>query len=368
MIDSEKLLQILKKNKINFYTGVPDSTLKNFTFILDNEKRIKHYSVYNEGSAVSLAIGNYLDTKTLPCVYMQNSGLSNAINPLISIAHKKVYSIPCLLLIGWRGSPYLKSDEPQHNVKGKITRDILKLLNIKFIILRNKKDFFKLNKLIKFAKKEKKTVACLIENTTLKPTLEKKKYSNNFFKITRQQVLEELLKLIKKKTRLISTTGFTSREIFQIRKEKQYSKGKDFYMVGGMGHTGMVSLGVSFKNKNQVVCIDGDGSLLMHLGSLRSQGIYGGKNFKHILLNNCCHESVGGQTTFTEKTNFPKLSKLLGYKYISEIKSIKYLRKNLKKFLNSKGPSFLEIKIRKGTLRNLIRPDNLKKIKENFIK
>jgi len=158
MILTKDLFFFLKK-KISFFTGVPDSVLKNLIHNFSNYRKIKHITATNEGSAISLAIGSYLSTKRIPCVYMQNSGLGNAINPLISIAHKKVYSIPLFLLIGWRGSPQ-KKDEPQHLVKGKITPNLLKLLNIKFCVLKSKNDFIKIDRLIKYSYKEKTPVAC----------------------------------------------------------------------------------------------------------------------------------------------------------------------------------------------------------------
>ena len=161
MIDVASLINLLKKNNTNFFTGVPDSVLKELSISLQNKDKKNHIIATNEGSAVSLGIGHYLSTKNIPCIYMQNSGLSNALNPLISIAHEKVYSIPLILIIGWRGSPRMK-DEPQHNVKGKITEQILKLLNIKYTILRSDSDLSKFNKQIKVAKKNKSIVACLI--------------------------------------------------------------------------------------------------------------------------------------------------------------------------------------------------------------
>ena len=150
MIKVEALINLLKKNKSNFYSGVPDSVLKEFSSSLKNNK--KHIIATNEGSAVSIGIGQYLSTKKVPVIYMQNSGLSNALNPLISIAHKKVYSIPLILIIGWRGSPRVK-DEPQHNVKGKITLQLLKLLGIKYTILRSNLDLNKFDKQLRVAKK-----------------------------------------------------------------------------------------------------------------------------------------------------------------------------------------------------------------------
>ena len=293
--------------------------------------------------------------------------MGNAINPLASIAHPKVYSIPLLLLIGWRGSPFKKIDEPQHNIKGKITRDILRLLGIKFSIIRTKKDFLKIGKLINFSRKKSRPVALLIENNILKSKvkiIKKKKIINE---IKRENVIHELLKKIKKNTKIISTTGYTSRELFQIRKNKKLNFGKDFYMVGGMGHSIMVALGHSLKKKNEVICLDGDGALLMHLGSLRTSGIFGKKNLKHIVLNNYCHESVGGQRTFSESFSFCKLAKEFGYKKTLKIYRNSDLKSGLYNFLESRGPSFLEIIIKEGTLNNLKRPKNFREIKKRFI-
>ena len=261
-----------------------------------------------------MAIGYYLATKKIPCVYMQNSGLGNAINPLISISHKKVYSIPMLIIIGWRGAPGIK-DEPQHNVKGKITKNILKLLNKKYIILNKDKDLKKLKQLIKFSKKNSMPVAILLKRNILVSHNIKSQKNLNSSIIKRSDVLEKLLKTIKKSTKLISTTGFTSRELNQIRSKKRINKGNDFYMVGGMGHSSMLSLGVSTKTKNDVICLDGDGSFLMHLGSIVSIGKKKRKNFKHLLFNNFSHESVGGQSTNIDKVNIEKLIKSVGYKH-----------------------------------------------------
>jgi len=368
MIDAQNLFLLLKKNKINFFTGVPDSVLKNFIYILNsNKKKTQHIIAANEGSAVALAVGNYLVTKKPSLVYMQNSGLGNAINPLISICHSKVYSIPLILMIGWRGSPN-ENDEPQHQLKGKITPSILKLLNIKFSVLSNFGDLKKIENLINYSKYKKRPVAFLIKNNTLSldGNFEKDNKIKNY--LIREVVINGLLNAIKKNTRVISTTGYTSRELFQIRKNKKYKNGKDFYMVGGMGHASMTSLGYSLSSKNQVICLDGDGSLIMHMGSLISTGLKSKSNFKHILLNNGSHESVGDQKIDTYKINFKNISKSFGYKNYYLAKNNSSFNKNLKYFLKSEGPSFFEVYIRSKSIKNLSRPKNLIKIKENFIK
>jgi phosphonopyruvate decarboxylase len=363
MINSNQLLNLFKKKKISLFCGVPDSVLKYFSSALDEAKN--HFICTNEGSAVSLAIGNYLSTRNISLVYMQNSGLANAINPLISIAGKTVYSIPLILLIGWRGSPGM-NDEPQHIAKGKITIKLLNNLNIKYLVINEKKDFQKISNLINFSKKKKVPVALLCKPGILLGTNIKNHKNNENFP-RREEIILKILNNVNNNDKIISTTGYTSRELFQLRKTNKKNKGKDFYMVGGMGHACMVALGVSLKSKNNVICLDGDGSLLMHMGALATIGRLGKKNFKYILLNNSAHESVGCQKTFADKINFSLLSKSLGFKSYALIKNKKNYEKILIQFLKASGPSFLEVKIQVKAMKNLSRPSNFKTIKNIFM-
>lgn len=366
MIKIESLIKILEKNKSNFFTGVPDSVLKELSNFLQDKNKKKHIVATNEGSAVSIGIGHYLSTKKMPCVYMQNSGLSNALNPIISIAHNKVYSIPLILVIGWRGSPKLK-DEPQHNVKGKITEDILRLLNIKYTIIRSNKDLKKFDKQIKTAKRNKSIVACLIERGTLeknKRNIKKK----NYFNLDKEQFFKALLENIKSDTKIISSTGYNSRELLYLRKKFNFTKTKDFYMVGGMGHASSVAFGYSLANNKKTICIDGDGSFLMHLGSIKTLGTFANNNLKYILLNNNTHDSVGGQSTFTKNIDLEKFSKSIGFRNYICIKNQKNLNKNIQKFLNKNSLSFLEVKVSNSKIKNLPRPKNLIEIKNQFMR
>ena len=368
MIKIYNLINILKKNSINFFTGVPDSVLKELSLYISSSKRNNHVIAVNEGSAVSIGIGYYLAKKKIPCIYMQNSGLSNAINPLISIADSKVYSIPLLLIIGWRGSPKFK-DEPQHQTKGRITKKILELLKIKYVRVRNFKDLKKLNNLIKYSKKSKSPVACLIENKTLEGNIKKiQKFKSDKKKLNKEIFLLKLFEQVKTETRIISSTGYNSREILSIKQKKKYKKIKDFYMVGGMGHTSSVSLGFSLFTNKKTICIDGDGSLLMHMGSLKTLADNGKNNLIYILLNNNCHESVGGQDTYADNIDFLKFSEALGFKKFIQITNTKQLDVKLKKILSCKTSIFVEVKVSKSKKNNLPRPKNLIKIKENFIK
>ena len=366
MIKVNSLINLFKKNNSNFFTGVPDSVLKELSTSLQKKNKKNHIIATNEGAAVSLGIGHYLATRNVPCIYMQNSGLSNALNPLISIAHEKVYAIPLILIIGWRGSPGIK-DEPQHNVKGKITKNILKLLNIKYTIIRSNSDLKKFDKQIKNGKKKNTIVACLIEQGTLEKN---KELSNrkDFYSLDKELFLKTLLKTLKKNTKVISSTGFNSRELIYVRNHYKIKNSSDFYMVGGMGHTASVALGYSLSSKKNTICVDGDGSLLMHLGSIKTAGTFADKNFKYILLNNNSHDSVGGQKTYANDINFEKLSKSLGFKKFYSIRNKKNLQKNIKTFLNDKNLNFLEVKVSNNKIKKLPRPTNLLKIKKNFMK
>ena len=333
-----------------------------------NELNSKNHKLaVNEGSAVAMGIGHYLETKKVPCVYMQNSGLGNAINPLISIAHQKIYSIPMVLLIGWRGAPG-ETDEPQHMVKGKITKKLLGLLNIKFCVLDEDDDLKKFDTLIKNSKKNNSIIACLIKNKTLTTKAKnKKKIFKKKVNIDRDEFILNLLKNINKKTKIVTTTGYTSRAVMKTRLDNKLYKGKDFYMVGGMGHSLSVSIGISLQSKKEVICLDGDGSILMHMGSLFSGGFDKNINLKHILLNNNSHESVGGQSTNAKKINFKLLSRGLGYRKYYKLSRKQNIKKIIKKFLNEKCYSFLEVVTDESTDNNLPRPKDLINIKQKFI-
>ena len=219
MIKVRVLIELLKKNDSDFFTGVPDSVLKELSSFLQGKNKKQHVIATNEGSAVAIGIGHYLSTKKMPTIYMQNSGLSNALNPLISIAHERVYSIPLILIIGWRGSPKIK-DEPQHNVKGEVTEEILKLLNIKYTIIRSEADLYQFDKQIKLAKKNKSIVACLIEQGTLKKDKDTKK--EVFNNLDKELFFRVLLENIDNKSKIISSTGYNSRELMYVRKNIKY--------------------------------------------------------------------------------------------------------------------------------------------------
>jgi len=372
MINLIEIIKILKKEKIKNVTGVPDSNLKNLINNFTKDKYFNNFISANEGSAVAYAIGNYLYKKQFSIVYLQNSGLGNAINPLISLANKYVYNIPIILFVGWRGSPG-SIDEPQHFFNGKVTPGFFKLLNIKYKIIKSEKDLKSLKTLIKFSKNNNKTVAVLFPNglfnkkENINDKEKKLKINRNKNLIQRSEAISILLHSIKKKTNLISSTGYLSRQLYQLRKNFCFKNSQDFYLVGGMGHTSMIALSLSIRTKRETVVLEGDGSSLMHLGSLASCGVFGRKNFKYILFNNGIHESVGGQKTLAQDINFKIISKGFKFKNYFFADRLDNYKKIIKNFLNSKGPSFLELIIQPTNQNKLLRINNLNKIKEEFI-
>ena len=313
MLDPSLLFEIFKKRGISFYTGVPDSLLKSFcSFVQESSDKNNHIIAANEGNAVAIASGYYLSTGRISVVYLQNSGLGNCINPLTSLTDKEVYSIPMILLIGWRGEPGLK-DEPQHLKQGRTTKNQLKSIDLDFFTIDEKSDLKKeVNNAIDRSVEKSAPIALLIRKGTFKKFENRNEiaYKEAF---SREQAIKDIVSLIKEDDLIVSTTGKASRELYEIREKSK--EVRDFMTVGSMGHTSSIALGVALGAKDKrVICLDGDGSLLMHLGSLPIIGSISPNNFIHILLNNSAHESVGGQPTVAKDVNFKELSKSCGYR------------------------------------------------------
>ena len=365
MIDSKIIFNALKKNKVDFYSGVPDSLLKFFcSFVTDHTDSSHHIIAANEGAALSIGIGNYLATKKIPLIYMQNSGLGNAINPLTSLADKQVYSIPMILLIGWRGEPGVP-DEPQHKKQGAVTIDILETLNIPYKVVSELTDTVTaervIDQLCDQAQNGSEPVALVVSKNTFLPYDLKNKQTFSR-PLTREEALDAVISDLLGTDIIISTTGVLSRELFELRDLKGQGHDRDFLTVGGMGHASQIALGIALeKSDRQVFCLDGDGSIIMHLGSLAISANSNAKNFNHIIFNNCAHDSVGGQPTVAEKIDILKISNGLGYKWNGSAKTISEIKEALKELRGIEGSCFLEIQVKAGFRSDLGRP-NIKPI------
>ena len=354
MINPKLFYDELKINNVHFYTGVPDSLLKEFcAYITSNASKSNHIINTNEGSAVGMAIGRHMATGEIPVVYMQNSGLGNIINPVLSLADKKVYAIPMILIIGWRGEPGVK-DEPQHVKQGEITVDLLDVMGIEYQIIDKNTNNIKsiVKKVVDNTKKYSKPTAIIVRKGTFAPyKLQslKKKYNWN-----REDAIKTLLNYVKDDF-IVCTTGKASRELFEARKSRNEGHGRDFLTVGGMGHASQIACGISMSISKRVWCFDGDGAALMHLGSVGICAIHSKSNFIHVLLNNFTHDSVGGQPTIADKIDFSEIFKNLGYKYVFTVESNDELINFLEK-LPSTGPILLHVKINSGARKELGRP------------
>jgi len=358
MINPEQFYNLLKENSIDFFTGVPDSLLKNIcAYISDIVSKENHIIAANEGGAVALGAGYHLATGKIPFIYMQNSGMGNATNPLLSLVDKKVYGIPMLLMIGWRGEPGIK-DEPQHIKQGEVTTTLLESMDIPYEII---PDNFKKTKLIieesiNYVKKNNCPLALVIRKNTFEPY----KLQNTLtmdFEMTREDAIKILVDSLNNDDIIISTTGKTSRELFEYREELKQGHEKDFLTVGSMGHTSQIALGIALQKPNkQVFCFDGDGAIIMHTGTLGIIGSLAPKNYKHIIFNNGAHDSVGGQPTIAHNVDFNAIANGFNYKKVFVADDKKSLVENIIKLKDSEGPVLLEIKVNKGARKNLGRP------------
>lgn len=356
MIDPRIFYEKLESEGIDFYVGVPDSLLANFCSYVDTKGKNHHLISANEGNAVAIAVGYHLSTNKIAAVYMQNSGLGNSINPLVSLADPSVYKIPMLLIIGWRGEPGLK-DEPQHKKQGEITLRQLDTLDIPYLLFDANSDVKSIvREAIVNLNNRSAPVAIVVKKDTFKKNVIKSDRNRLNVKLLREKVLEKILKLTDENDLIISTTGKTSREIFELRKKNNITQ-RDFLTVGGMGHVSSIALGVAIGNpKRRVICLDGDGSLLMHMGSLPVISKHGPRKFIHILLNNNTHESVGGQPTSADVIDFEKMVLSIGYTAYEYVDTLEDLKNAWISLLNKKGPVMLEVKIKNGSRKNLGRP------------
>ena len=360
MVEVKEFYNELLNNDISFFTGVPDSLLKSFcAYIKDNVSAKKNIISANEGNAIGLASGYYLGTRKIGLVYMQNSGIGNAVNPLASLTDKLVYSIPMLLVIGWRGEPN-KKDEPQHKKQGLITTETLEMLGIKYDILdtdtNNDEMKLKVKKAYSYMNENNEPYALVIK----KDTFDEYKLKDNTvfdFEMTREEAIEIVVSKMKENSVAVSTTGMASRELFELREKHKENHSKDFLTVGSMGHASQIALGIALSNKDkEVYCIDGDGALLMHLGGLAIIGNAKPKNFRHILINNGAHDSVGGQETVGLKIDTLAIAKACGYKECYSCSSKVELINLSEKITNVEGPVLLEVKVKKGARKDLGRP------------
>lgn len=373
MINVADLYNLLIQNNINCFCGVPDSLLKDFcAYVTDNTDNKHHTITANEGNAIGLAAGHYLATGNPALVYMQNSGIGNCVNPLLSLTDEEVYNIPLLMFIGWRGEPD-KKDEPQHIKQGKVTDKLLETMGIKYSILPDNFEDAKslINNAVQYMKDTSCPYAFIIRKGTFeKYSLKNKKVSN--YELKREKAIETIIKNLKTTDIIVSTTGHISREVYETRERLGQNHKQDFLTVGSMGHSSSIALGIALEKPDRnVYCFDGDGALLMHQGALSVNATKELPNFKHIIFNNEAHDSVGSQPTAMYKENVSKVALDCGYEKSYSVETKEELIKILPEFISDNCTSLLEIKVKCGARKDLGRPkekpqENKKLFMENL--
>lgn len=368
MIETSEFYDYLTGNGLDFFAGVPDSLLKNFCACVRDKTDSAHNIITaNEGNAVAMAAGYHVATRKFGVVYMQNSGIGNAVNPLLSLADEEVYSIPMLLIVGWRGEPGVH-DEPQHVKQGKVTLELFETMGIETVILTE--DYQEqIEYCLRFMKEEDRPIALIVRKGMFSEY--KTSRRDEKFSLTREKALETIIGQLADDDFIVSTTGKTSREVFEIRERNGQGHEHDFLTVGSMGHTASIALGMSLGTDKNVYCIDGDGSFLMHMGGFAIMPKVARGNLKYIMINNGAHESVGGQPTVGFDIDVRGILEGCGFAQIYEASDERKIVEALKKMKKSERLSALIVNTRMGAREDLGRPtiapvDNKRNMMKEF--
>lgn len=355
----------------DFYTGVPDSQLKPLCDYLMNTYGIdqKHHVIAaNEGNCVALAAGYHLATGKTPVVYMQNSGEGNIINPVASLLNDKVYAIPMIFIVGWRGEPGIH-DEPQHIYQGEVTLKLLEDMDIATFVLSKETSDAELSKtmaVFKDALAKGKNVAIVVRKGSL--SYDKKVEYSNDNSMTREEIIQHIVK-VSGEDPIVSTTGKASRELFETRVANNQSHKYDFLTVGSMGHSSSIALGIAINKPNtKIWCVDGDGAVLMHMGSVALLGANAPENLIHIIINNGAHETVGGMPTVAGNIDLVSIAIACGYPNAISVDNFEALDRELQNAKKRNQLSLIEVKCSIGARANLGRPTTTAlENKQNFM-
>ena len=357
MIRPEFFIERLRAGGVDCFAGVPDSLLKNVcAYITDHFDAAHHVISANEGAAVGLASGHYLATGRPACVYMQNSGEGNAINPLASLTDPEVYHIPVLLLIGWRGRPGVH-DEPQHAKQGKVTTGLLDVMGIRYEVLAKEEAAAERQVARALEALGNGEVFALVVEKDTFGDYRLRNAEKDTFVMSREEAIRTVAAALDGKDCIVSTTGMISRELFEYRTAMGQGHERDFLTVGSMGHASQIALGMALAQPGRRVwCFDGDGATVMHMGSLAIVADKAPRNLIHVVFNNGAHDSVGGQPTVGLKIDLPAVAKAVGYRAAYSVEDKATLAVVLSEAKDLAGPVMIEVKVRKGNRKDLGRP------------
>lgn len=358
MISPGQFYHAFRAAGVDFFAGVPDSLLKDFcAYVADHAVEKMHIIAANEGSAVALATGYHLATGGVPLVYLQNSGLGNLTNPLLSLVDSDVYGIPMVLLVGWRGEPGV-ADEPQHLKQGQVTLGLLECMGISYSVIDAAETAPEslVVHAVDQARESGRAYALVARKGSFAP-YKAVNQQKTAFGWTREAAISRIASAVAPNDILVVTTGMASREMFEYRRDSGSGHEQDFLVVGGMGHASQIALGIALqKPDRRVICIDGDGAALMHMGCMATNGQSAPANFRHIIINNGAHDSVGGQPTAGLDISLVGVAQACGYKYSACCAAPGEVEGCLHKLLQSEGPSLLEVQVDRGHRADLGRP------------
>jgi phosphonopyruvate decarboxylase len=361
LIRPQEYLQLLKSYEIDWFTGVPDSLLSPLcSHIFATVDDDRHVLAANEGNAVGLAAGHFLASGKPGMVYLQNSGLGNTINPLLSLADQAVYNVPMLLVVGWRGEPGAKADEPQHVSQGEKTLALLDACGIEYIVVRPSQEeesvLSECKNLLDRMAKTQAPVAIVVSSGTF-VSGDVSYPDDTSLELTREDAIGHLLETLGTDDVIVSTTGMASRELFELREKRGEGHQQDFLTVGSMGHSSQIALAIALEHPDrQIVCLDGDGAMLMHMGGLAAIGTKSPANFMHVVINNRAHDSVGGQPTSFGGDSLAAIALSCGYADVATVDTATALRDSIERFKISVGPTMIEVQVRRGNRSDLGRP------------
>ncbi|MCX6583103.1 MAG: phosphonopyruvate decarboxylase [Candidatus Aminicenantes bacterium] len=346
-----------KLHELGFETavGVPDSTFKGLISYFSTQDRFRHVIAANECEAMGIAAGYYLAHREPALVYMQNSGFCKTLNPYTSMLSEDVYGIPALLLVGWRGEPGQK-DEPQHKMMGRIMTDLFKVMEIEYSVLEESQWESQLTSARDYLNRRRRPYIIAVKSKLFAEFKSPQKEESRAA-MTREEALNIIVENTSHRAVFISTTGKTSRELFEIRQQKGQTHGSDFYTVGSMGCASAIAFGVGLaESDREVFILDGDGAAIMQLGTMATIGHYKNPRLKHIILDNHAHESTGGQPTVSAGIDFIAIGRACGYENVAAVDNAADLKKSLQALENNGQLSLLAVQIKKGSRSDLGRP------------
>lgn len=372
MIGPERFVERLNELGVSMFVGVPDSLLKPFSqYVMNALPPSSHIITADEGAAVGVALGHYLATSDPALVYLQNSGFGNTVNPLLSLADPEVYGVPMVLLVGWRGQPGV-ADEPQHVKQGRVMTTLIDAMEIPYAVLPSDQDaaLACIEDAVDTARHREGPFVVLVEKGTFATVSAGPEVDEDQAELpSREDAVGALAAHTGADSVIVSTTGMLSRELFELRERDGADGSRDFLTVGGMGHASAIALGVAQSTVGRDVwCFDGDGALLMHMGTMANIAHHAASNYHHVVFNNGVHDSVGGQPTSIRVVDVEAAAHALGYSWAATTDSLDDLESLVEQMQAVEGPTLLEIRVKPGARDDLGRPTRTpRESRERFV-